>query len=155
MNEIKIYESGENQIEVLINFSDDTVWLNRQQIAKLFERDIKTIGKHINNVFKDHELDPLSTVAKFAMVQKEGERLINREIDFYNLDVIISVGYRVKSEQGVKFRKWATEHLREYLVQGYAINAQRLKQKEQEVEILKTGMRIISRAIEKTSNFEV
>ena len=105
-NQVIIYNNGE--IELKVSVDNETVWLNRQQIAKLFDRDIKTIGKHINNVFKEKELDPSSTVAKFATVQLEGGRKIKRNIEYYNLDVIISVGYRVKSKRGIQFRQLAT-----------------------------------------------
>ncbi len=128
MNEIIIYQTNDNQTHIEVNFDGDTVWLNRQQLAQLFDRDIKTIGKHINNVFTDNELDKHSTVAKFATVQKEGLRLIERSIDFYNLDVIISVGYRVKSQRGVQFRQWATSRLKDYLIKGFTINKSSIQQ---------------------------
>ena len=128
MNEIIIYQTNDNQTQIEVNFDGDTVWLNRQQIAQLFDRDIKTIGKHINNVFTDKELDKNSTVAKIATVQKEGTRLIERSIDFYNLDVIISIGYRVKSIRGVQFRQWATSRLKDYLIKGFSINKTRIQQ---------------------------
>ena len=128
MNEIFIYQTFDNQTQIEVNFDGDTVWLNRQQLAQLFDRDIKTIGKHINNVFIENELDKESTVAKFATVQKEGARYIERSIDFYNLDVIISVGYRVKSQRGVQFRQWATSRLKDYLIKGFSINESRIQQ---------------------------
>ena len=131
MNEIIIYQNNDNQTQIEVNFDGDTVWLNRQQLAHLFDRDIKTIGKHINNVFTDNELDKHSTVAKFATVQKEGSRLIERSIDFYNLDVIISVGYRVKSQRGVQFRQWATSRLKDYLIKGFTINESRIQQNKE------------------------
>lgn len=148
MNNIEIYRSTDNQIELSVTLEKESVWLNRQQLAQLFDRDIKTIGKHISNVFAEGELDRNSTVAKFATVQHEGERAVERNIEFYNLDAIISVGYRVNSKRGTQFRQWATQRLKDYLVQGYAINENRLKQKQKEVEYLKTGIRILSRAIE-------
>ena len=114
-NQIEIYQSPEG-IQVSVMLESDTVWLNRQQLSLVFDRDIKTIGKHINNVFKERELDPNSTVAKFATVQTEGSRTIKRVIEFYNLDVIISVGYRVNSKRGTQFRQWATQRLKDYLV---------------------------------------
>ena len=147
-NQIEIYQSVDNQAEIKVVFEDDTVWLNRQQLAELFNRDTKTVGKHINNIFNENELENTSTVAKFATVQKEGKRTVTREIEYYNLDVIISVGYRVKSKQGTQFRIWATRRLKDYLVKGYAINEKRLLEKQQEVEYLKTGIRILNRAIE-------
>jgi len=146
-SKIEIYKTT-NGAEVAVQLEKDTVWLNRQQLTVLFNRDVKTIGKHINNIFSEEELDPVSTVAKFATVQKEGERTVERDVEYYNLDVIISVGYRVKSLQGTKFRQWATARLKDYLVQGYTLNEKRLQQKQQEVEYLKTGLRIVSRAIE-------
>jgi Virulence protein len=147
-NKVEIFKSPENQIELNVQFDDETVWLNRQQLSSLFDRDIKTIGKHINNIFEEDELDKSSTVAKFATVQKGGNRLIERNVEYYNLDMIISVGYRINSKRGTQFRQWATQRLKDYLVQGYAINEKRLQQKQQEVEYLKTGIRILSRAIE-------
>ena len=99
--------------------------------GNLFDRDIKTIGKHINNVFDEGELNPISTVAKFATVQTEGARKVSRQIEHYNLDVIISVGYRVKSQKGTQFRIWATKRLKDYLIQGYAINQQKLADNQQ------------------------
>ena len=135
--QIEIYQTKDNQTEVKVLFEKDTVWLNRHQIAKLFDRDIKTIGKHINNVYKEKELEKASTVAKFATVQKEGGRAVKRDIAFYNLDVIISIGYRVKSKQGTQFRIWATQRLKDYLVKGYAINQRRLEEKTEQLHSLK------------------
>jgi len=102
-NKIEIFKTADNQAELRVQFDEDTVWLNRQQLAMLFERDVKTIGKHINNVFNEGELHKNSTVANFATVQLEGNRNVEREIEHYNLDVIISVGYRVKSHRGTQF----------------------------------------------------
>ena len=123
-NEIIKFVNGDLQIDVTVSPNEETVWLNRNQLAILFDRDVKTIGKHINNALKE-ELDS-STVAKFATVQKEGSRNIKREIDYYNLDMIISVGYRVKSKHGIIFRKWATSILKDYMIKGYAVNQKRL-----------------------------
>ncbi|MCB4782599.1 MAG: virulence RhuM family protein, partial [Sulfurovum sp.] len=113
MSDVVVYDSGE--IELKVSVVNESVWLNRHQIAELFDRDIKTIGKHINNVFKEGELDKISTVAKFATVQNEGGRDVMRDVEYYNLDVIISVRYRVKSQKGVRFRQWATKVLKEYI----------------------------------------
>jgi hypothetical protein len=121
-NEIILYQSGELVEHIEVRLDEDTVWLNRNQIATLFGRDVKTIGKHINNVFSEGELNKDSTVANFATVQNEGGRKIERQIEYYNLDVIISVGYRVKSKQGTQFRIWANRILKDYLLKGYAIN---------------------------------
>ena len=124
-NEIIKFVNGDLQLDVTVSQDNETVWLNRNQLAQLFDRDVKTIGKHINNALKE-ELDD-STVAKFATVQTEGNREIQRSIKYYNLDMIISVGYRVKSQNGVIFRKWATSILKDYMMKGYAINNKRLE----------------------------
>ena len=124
-NEIIKFVNGDLQLDVTVSPDNETVWLNRNQLAQLFDRDVKTIGKHINNALKE-ELDD-STVAKFATVQTEGNREIQRSIEYYNLDMIISVGYRVKSQNGVIFRKWATSILKDYMMKGYAINNKRLE----------------------------
>ena len=106
MNIVEKITFKDGEIELKVTLEKESVWLNRQQIATLFDRDVKTIGKHINNVFKEGELDKNSTVANFATVQKEGQREVTRDIEYYNLDVIISVGYRVKSQRGIKFHQW-------------------------------------------------
>ena len=124
-NEIIKFVNGDLQLDVTVSPDNETVWLNRNQLAQLFDRDVKTIGKHINNALKE-ELDD-STVAKFATVQTEGNREIQRSIEYYNLDMIISVGYQVKSQNGVIFRKWATSILKDYMMKGYAINKKRLE----------------------------
>lgn len=139
-----MYNDGELELNVSIN--QETVWLNRNQLSELFDRDVKTIGKHINNVFKDQELDKLSTVANFATVQKEGGREVSREMEYYNLDVIISVGYRVKSKKGVHFRQWATKILKHYIFNGYAINGEKLTQQrlsslENEITTIKSHIK--------------
>ena len=119
---------------------DETVWLNTEQMAKLFDRDYKTIRKHINNALEE-ELDN-STIAKFATVQKEGDRNVTREIEHYNLDMIISVGYRVKSKNGIIFRKWANKILKDYMIKGYAVNQKRLEYLEKTVKLIDIANRI-------------
>jgi len=135
-NEIILYRPDEITEHIEVRLDDETVWLNRNQIATLFGRDIKTIGKHINNVFSEGELVEGSTVANFATVQNEGGRMVERQVEHYNLDVIISVGYRVKSKQGTQFRIWATRVLKDYLLKGYAIN-NRMNRMEDSLETLK------------------
>ena len=120
-NHIAIYQSGELEIEVSINH--ETVWLNRLQLSELFGRDVKTIGKHIANVFKEKELEKISVVANFATTASDG-KVYN--VEYYNLDVIISVGYRVKSQKGIAFRQWATHVLKNYITHGYAINGDKI-----------------------------
>ena len=119
--EIVMYQPDDT-IRLEVRVENETVWLNRQQMASLFGRDVKTIGKHINNALKE-ELANVPTVANFAIVQLEGDRKVNRTIEFYNLDMILSVGYRVKSSRGVRFRRWSNEVLKQYLLRGYAVNA--------------------------------
>ena len=134
-NEIVLFETEDNDIKLEVPVNEETVWLNRQQMAELFDRDIKTIGKHINNALHE-ELD-FSTVAKFATVQNEGGRKVTREIEYYNLDVIISVGYRVKSKRGIEFRRWANSVLKQYILQGYAVNDKRIAQLGEVIKIMK------------------
>ena len=120
---------------VPVSWEQETVWLTRNQMAELFDRDVKTIGKHINNALKE-ELDN-STVANFATVQMEGGREVEINIEHYNLDMIISVGYRVKSTRGVQFRKWANSILKQYIIQGYAVNTSRMNQLGEVIRIMK------------------
>lgn len=122
-----IYQSEDGKIKIDVRFENETVWLSLDQMATLFGRDKSTISRHVKNVFEEGELLPGTTVAKFATVQKEGNREVARSIEYYNLDVIISVGYRVKSQQGTQFRIWATQRLREYIIKGFALNDERFK----------------------------
>lgn len=130
-NEIVLYQPNET-MKLEVRLENETVWLNRNQIAQLFDRDVKTIGKHINNALKE-ELAGMATVAKFATVQKEGDRFVVRNIEHYNLDMILSLGYRVKSGRGIQFRQWANKVLKEYLLRGYSVN-QRLMQMEDRID---------------------
>ena len=129
--EIILYQPN-TSVQLEVRMEADTVWLNRQQISVLFDRDIKTIGKHINNALSE-ELKGIPTVAKFATVQQEGNRMVTRNVEYYNLDVIVSVGYRVKSQRGIEFRQWANSVLKDYLLKGYSIN-QRMTQIENKIE---------------------
>lgn len=124
---IIMYQTEDGQTKVDVTFDNDTVWLSLQQMADLFQKDKSTISRHIKNIFSEGELLKSSTVANFATVQKEGERAVSRSIDYYNLDVIISVGYRVKSLRGTQFRIWAAKILREYMIKGFALNDEKLK----------------------------
>ena len=134
-NEIVIFETEDKKISLTVTIEDENVWLTRNQMAELFERDVKTIGKHINNALKE-EVD-LATVAKIATVQKEGERNVERQIEYYNLDMILSVGYRVKSHRGIEFRRWANSVLKQYILKGYAVNNNRIQQLGEVIRILK------------------
>ena len=133
-NPIEIYQAQDGTTQVEVRFENDTVWLSQAQMAILFGKDIRTINEHITNIFDDEELEKESTIRKFRIVRQEGKRQVNREIEHYDLDMIISVGYRVKSKQGISFRRWATARLKEYLTQGYTINQKRLQQNAHELE---------------------
>ena len=134
--EIIFFESSDGEVALETHVRDETVWLTLDQMATLFQRNKSTISRHIKNTFDEEELQRISTVAKFATVQIEGGRKVSRDIDFYNLDVIISVGYRVKSQRGVEFRKWATSVLKDYVLKGYAENKRRLQQLNQVLNIM-------------------
>ena len=147
LSNLVVYSDGE--LELKVSVEKDSVWLNRNQLAELFGRDVKTIGKHINNVFNENELTRVSTVANFATVQIEGGREITRDVEYYNLDVIISIGYRVKSQKGVRFRQWATSVLKNYIQNGYAINNHKIT--EQRLFALENDMQFIKSKIKNNS----
>lgn len=131
LSNIEIYQSEDGQADIRVQFDNDSVWLNRHQLAELFDRDVKTVGKHINNVFKEGELDRDSVVAKFATTAEDDKVY---QVEHYSLDVIISVGYRVKSKRGTQFRIWATGRLRDYLLKGYALDKHRFERNAKELE---------------------
>lgn len=144
---IAIYRGEDGNISVSAKLKDNTVWLTQQQLSEIFKTERSVISKHIKNILSDHELDEASTCANFAQVQQEGGRKVSRKITYYNLDMIISVGYRVKSKVATHFRKWATGILRQYLAEGYAINEQRLREKERQLESLKRAINLIERGL--------
>ena len=131
---IVIFESEDKSVCISVQMSDDTVWLNRNQLAELFDRDVKTIGKHINNTLKEELSGDDSVVAKFATTAADGKTY---QTEYYNLDVIISVGYRVKSKRGIEFRKWANRVLKDYIIKGYAVNNNRINQIGEVIRIMK------------------
>lgn len=138
-NKIAIFKDADTVLEVPVSTEEKTVWLNRQQMSVLFDRDVKTIGKHINNAMRE-ELEGQVVVAKFATTTRHGAmkgKTQTKQTEYYNLDVIISVGYRVKSKRGIAFRKWANSVLTEYIIKGYAINDQRLQQLGEVIRIMK------------------
>ncbi|NCO82552.1 MAG: virulence RhuM family protein, partial [Thiomicrospira sp.] len=128
---IELFQTEDNQIQLQVSLQDQTVWLSQSQICQLFDRERSVITKHIRNVFKEGELERDSVCANFAHTADDGKTY---QVDHYNLDVIISVGYRVKSKRGVQFRKWATRVLNQYLVEGYALNEKRLQERNIEFE---------------------
>ncbi|MDD5483750.1 MAG: virulence RhuM family protein [Kiritimatiellae bacterium] len=125
---IIFYQTEDGRTKLEVRLEDETVWLSQKLMADLFQKDVRTINEHIRNVFEEGELNQAATIRKFRIVQKEGERDVTREVDFYNLDVVISVGYRVKSLRGTQFRIWATQRLKEYIVKGFTLDDERLKQ---------------------------
>lgn len=142
--DIVIFQAKSGVVRLDVKLENETVWLTQKQMAILFDKDVKTVNEHIQNVFKERELEREPTIRKFRIVQIEGKRRIERNIDFYNLDVIISVGYRVKSRQGTQFRIWATNILRNYLVQGYVLNQKRLIERETSLKELQETIAFIS-----------
>lgn len=132
-NELVLFESQDKSISLNVPLKNDSVWLNRNQMAELFDRDVKTIGKHVNNAIRE-ELAGLPVVAKFATTAADGKTYM---VDYYDLDVIISVGYRVKSQRGVEFRKWANRVLRQYIMEGYAVNHNRILELGEVIRIMK------------------
>lgn len=143
--EVVIYKTSEGDTQLDVKLEDETVWLSQGQLVELFKTTKQNVSLHINNVFKEGELSKSSTVKKYLTVQKEGKRVVERAIDFYNLDVIISVGYRVKSKRGTQFRIWANKVLKEYLVKGYALNEKRLKEQTEKIKDLENSLEIIKR----------
>lgn len=143
MNEIVLYTPNELAEHIEVRIDEETVWLSQQQMALLFNQTKQNISLHINNCFKEQELNKVATVKESLTVQKEGDRTVKRKIEYYNLDVIISVGYRVKSKQGTQFRIWATSVLRDYLLKGYALN-QRMNRMENNFENLSNEVQKIS-----------
>ena len=148
MNEIEIYKDKDNQTQIEVKFEEDTVWLNQAQLADLFKGSRTNIVEHIKNIYKTGELEELSTCRKFRQVRKEGKRSVERQIDHYNLDIIISVGYRINSKRGTQFRQWATQRLKEYLVKGYAINEKRLQEAENRFNELKQAIQLFDKVVQ-------
>jgi prophage maintenance system killer protein len=145
MNEIEIYRTSDNQTEVEVRFDGETVWLNQYQLAELFKTDRTSILKHLQNIYSTHELEEISTCAKIAQVRKEGKREVKREVLHYNLDAILSVGYRVNSKRGTQFRQWAMQRLKDYLVKGYAINEKRLTEAKNRFYELKQAVTLLDK----------
>jgi death-on-curing family protein len=142
---IEIFTSPDGSTQIEVQFEGDTFWLNLNQIASLFDRDKSVVSRHLRNIYKEGELERNSTVAKNATTAQDGKTYA---VEYYNLDAILSVGYRVNSKRGTQFRQWATKRLKDYLIEGVAINEQRLAQKNKEIQVLHDGIRILSRAIE-------
>ena len=150
MNEssIQIYRLDNGATEIDVKLDQDTIWLSQKQIAELFDKDSDTIGLHLKNIYSTGELKEFSTTEDYSVVQKEGTRNVRRRIKHYNLDAIISVGYRVNSIRGTQFRIWANKILKEYLIQGYSINERALKRQNEQLSVLQKTIKILSSAIQ-------
>jgi prophage maintenance system killer protein len=144
---IKIYQVKNGKTEISVHLENDSVWLSMIQLVELFQRDKSVISRHLNNVFKEKELSKKATVAKIATVQVEGNRKVKREIDYFNLDVIISVGYRIKSQRGTQFRIWANKVLKEYLIKGFSINEKRLTNQNEQLKELQDSVKILGNVL--------
>jgi len=127
-SEFLLYQTEGGETRVQVRLFEGTVWLAQRLISELYQKSVKTINEHIKNIYEEGELDPQATIRKFRIVQQEGDRQVERLVDFYNLDVILAVGYRVRSHRGTQFRQWATKHLREYVVKGFVLDDERLKE---------------------------
>ena len=127
-SDIFLYQTEDGRTRIQVRLENETVWLTQKMMAELFQKDVRTINEHIRNIYNEGELKPERTIRKFRIVQIEGARQVSRETDFYNLDVIISIGYRVKSLRGTQFRIWATQRLREYIIKGFTLDDERLKE---------------------------
>lgn len=147
-SDIKIYQSQDGQTEVQVKFENETVWLSQKQMSQLFDKDTDTIGLHLKNIYKSGELDEVSTTEDSSVVQLEGKRKVKRKIKLYNLDAIISVGYRVNSKRGIQFRIWANKILKEYLIKGFSINKKRLTQRNEQLKELQDSVKILGNILE-------
>lgn len=146
-SEIKIFKSAEGGTTIEVKLENETVWLNQFQLEELFLTNRSSINRHISNIYKSEELVEKGTCAKIAQVQKEGGRTVTRQIKYYNLDVIIAVGYRVNSKRGTEFRKWSNSIIKDYLIKGYAINQQKLEKQNKQLIELKETVRILSETV--------
>lgn len=146
-NDILLYQADDGKTRIEVHLDHETAWLNQRQMAELFEKDTDTIGLHIRNLFKEGELLREATTEETSVVQDEGGRRVRRKVQFYNLDVIISVGYRVKSQRGTQFRQWATRVLRDHLVKGYTIHEQRLREEAAKFKELRQTVDLLARTL--------
>ncbi|MCF6340052.1 MAG: virulence RhuM family protein [Sulfurimonas sp.] len=148
-NEVLIYTDKNGEINLDVSLENETVWLSQKQMGVLLDKNIRTINEHIKNIYKEQELEENSTIRNFRIVQMEGTREINRDVNYYNLDVIISVGYRVKSKKGTQFRIWATKILKEYLIKGYSVNQKKFQQRQ--LHELTSTIELIKNSLENKS----
>lgn len=142
-SEIKIYQTDDGQTKIDVKFDNETVWLTQKQMAQLFDKDSDTIGLHLKNIYKSGELEEHTTTEEFPVVQQEGKRTVKRKLKFYNLDAIISIGYRVNSRRGIQFRIWASRIIKEYLLKGFSLDNKRLIQQNSQLKELQTTVKIL------------
>lgn len=147
-HQIAFYRTEDGGVSLHVNIQDETIWLTQDQMAQLFEKGKASISEHIRNIFEEEELDRSATVRKFRTVQVEGERQVNRQVSYYNLDVAISVGYRIKSKRGTQFRIWANSVLKDYLLQGYALNQAHLQQQAEKLQELVSTVSVLTSVLE-------
>lgn len=145
--EIVLYQAPDGKFELSVRLERESLWLNQKQMSLLFDKDTDTIGLHLRNIYKEGELEESTTTEESSVVQKEGKRQVRRNVRLYNLDAVLSVGYRVNSKRGTQFRIWANNVLREYLLKGYALNEKRLSDREKELQALKTGIHLLERSV--------
>ncbi len=148
-SDIEIFKTSDGKTQVEVNFSEETVWLSQRQMSELFSVTVPNINYHIKRIYREKELQKRPTIKDSLIVQNEGNKQINRKIELYNLDLIISVGYRVNSKRGTQFRQWATQRLKDYLLQGYAINIDKLKAKEEQLYELKQSIKLLENVVKK------
>ena len=146
-SEIQIFTTKDGKTEINVKLDNETVWLNQYQLESLFETNRTSINRHISNIYRAEELEEKSTCAKITQVQKEGEREVKRNIKYYNLDIIIAVGYRVNSKRGTEFRIWANKILKEYLIKGFSINEKRLIRQNSQLKELQESVKILGNLI--------
>lgn len=146
-SEIKIYQTDDGQTNIEVKFDNETVWLTQRQIAQLFDKDSDTIGLHIRNIYQSGELEELTTTEESSVVQQEGKRQVRRKIKFYNLDAIISIGYRVNSKRGIQFRIWANKIIKEYLLKGFSLDNKRLIQQTSQLRDLQATLKILGESL--------
>ena len=145
--EIVIYTSKDGKVNLDVRLENDTIWLTQDMIVRLFESSKANVSEHIKHIFEEEELEQSSTVRKFRTVRKEGNRQVSRELEFYNLDLILSVGYRIKSKTATQFRKWATSVLKDYITKAYAVNEARLKEQQKQISSLKRAISLVERSL--------
>jgi len=145
--EIVLYQAPDGKVELNVRLERESLWLSQKQMSMLFDKDTDTIGLHLRNIYKEGELEESATTEESSVVQKEGKRQVRRNVRLYNLDAVLSVGYRVNSKRGTQFRIWANNVLKEYLMKGYAINEKRLSAREMELQALKAGIQLLERSV--------